>query len=80
MKIESGELEGAYLLSLENEVLKRANMASQLQRALEESRDFESQEFTLTRGDGEKRYFIRGQNIQRVSDEPYRLLLVFEET
>ncbi len=78
MNLDSEEVEGTNLLSLENEVLNRADLSRQLRRALEEDRDFMSKEFGLGGKDGERRYYIRGQVIQQVSSEPYRLLLAFE--
>jgi two-component system CheB/CheR fusion protein len=80
MNIRQEDVEGADIMGLENEVLTDTDLKEQLTSALKEDRDFTTKPVSISVDGKEKQFQISGQVIRQEEVDPYRILLVFEES
>jgi ribosomal 50S subunit-associated protein YjgA (DUF615 family) len=67
-------------MGLENEVLTDTDLKEQLTSAMKEDRDFTTKPVSISVDGKEKQFQISGQVIRQEEVDPYRILLVFEES
>jgi two-component system CheB/CheR fusion protein len=79
MNIEQDDVEGTDIMDLENKVLTDTNLKKKLTSALKEDRDFTTKPVSISTDGAEKQFRISGQVIRQEEEDPYRILLVFEE-
>ncbi len=79
MDISMQDIEGLDVFSLKGVDLRETDLASKLEQALGDVRDFETTRFELDTPEGRRSMFIQGQIVrQGEGHRPYRILLRFQ--